>query len=163
MIPNRNLELEWCDRNGRTALRITGWSDAEIEELRGPGGGETSLRLALFPAQVVASWGVTPGVPAVAGRFVAEEDGVYFTPRFPFVDGMEYSLALVRAPEVQPEVWNVRRPEKDTVPTARVTAIYPDVGQVPVNLLKIYVQFSEPMSEGWGDRALRVCLSLIHI
>ena len=45
----------------------------------------------------------------------------------------------------------------EATPAAYVTAIYPDVAEVPVNLLKIYVQFSEPMSEGRAERAVRVC------
>ena len=93
----------------------------------------------------------------MAGRFELEGEAVWFMPRFPFVDGMEYSLAVFRGDLGQAETWRVRRPEKDVAPTARVTEIYPDVEEVPLNLLKIYVHFSEPMSEGWGDRALRVC------
>ena len=54
-------------------------------------------------------------------------------------------------------MWNIQRPAEESCPTASVAAIYPDVAQVPVNLLKIYVQFSEPMSEGRAERAVRVC------
>ena len=157
MTETRQLALEWCDRSGRTTLMITGWTDADIEALQGPDGGKTSLRPALFPSQVLESRGGIEGVPAVAGRFEVEGGAAYFVPRFPFVDGMEYSLALFRGAPEQPETWRVRRPAKEVTPTAGVTAIYPDVDEVPLNLLKIYVHFSEPMSEGWGDRAVRVC------
>ncbi len=157
MTQNRQLTLEWCDRNGRTTLVITGWTGAELEALRGPDGGEMSLRLALFPSEALGGGDGIPGVPAAAGRFEVEGEAVWFVPRFPFVDGMEYSLALFREAPEQPETWRVRRPAKEVTPTGRVTAIYPDAGEVPLNLLKIYVHFSEPMSEGWGDRAIRVC------
>ena len=155
MTQSRKLVLEWCDRNGRTTLKATGWTGAELEALRGPDGGE-SLRLALFPLEALGEGDAIPGVPSVAGRFELEGEAVWFMPRFPFVDGMEYSLAVFRGDLGQAETWRVRRPEKDVAPTARVTEIYPDVEEVPLNLLKIYVHFSEPMSEGWGNRAVRV-------
>ena len=89
------------------------------------------------------------------------DGSVCFLPRFPFVAGMRYSLLAHRNPadaaETPPEVWNIQRPAEDAEPVASVVAIYPGGGEVPVNLLKLYVQFSEPMSEGWAQRAVRVC------
>ena len=35
-------------------------------------------------------------------------------------------------------------------------AIYPTAAELPVNLLRVYVHFSAPMSEGWAARAIRV-------
>ena len=56
-----------------------------------------------------------------------------------------------------PRAWTIQRPAVDATPVARVVAIYPDVDEVPVNLLKFYVHFSEPMSEGRAQRAISVC------
>ena len=34
--------------------------------------------------------------------------------------------------------------------------IFPTAGELPVNLLRLYVHFSGPMSEGWANRAVQV-------
>jgi hypothetical protein len=47
---------------------------------------------------------------------------------------------------------------RESVPAAtRVVEIHPGAAQVPLNLLKVYVRFSAPMSEGWAARAVRIC------
>ena len=38
----------------------------------------------------------------------------------------------------------------------RVLSIFPSAPEVPLNLLKLYVVFSAPMSEGWAGRAVQV-------
>ena len=37
-----------------------------------------------------------------------------------------------------------------------VVAIYPTTPEVPLNLLRLYVHFSNPMSEGWSARAVQI-------
>ena len=58
--------------------------------------------------------------------------------------------------EVGPEIWTIPRPAPEETPTTSVVAIYPSVGELPVNQLKLYVHFSSPMSEGWAARAVGV-------
>ena len=84
------------------------------------------------------------------------------SPAFPFVAGASYSLVArpsssQRVRITAPAIVHIRRPANEAEPTAFVSGIYPDVAAVPVNLLKFYVQFSEPMSEGRAQRAIRVC------
>ena len=155
------LTLSWGQHDGRDALSIGGWSVAEIGELQGLDAGELHRRLALLTSEALASGGDPWALPSVAGRFQVDGDSLHFVPRFPFVAGMAYSLA-VRSPETVGDergltVLEIERPAEETVPTANVVAIYPDVPEVPVNLLKFYVHFSEPMSEGRAQRAIRVC------
>ena len=155
------LVLAWCNYGGKDALRISGWTEAELRELQRLDAGELNRRLALLTTEALAASGAPQGVLAIAGRFEVGAGSVYFVPRFPFVAGMSYSLLSNREAAAGGAdgfvVWRIRRPAEESVPTASVLAIYPDVAQVPVNLLKFYVQFSEPMSSGYAPGALRVC------
>ncbi|MBM3946135.1 MAG: hypothetical protein FJ315_01885, partial [SAR202 cluster bacterium] len=96
----------------------------------------------------------------MAGRFEVDGDSVCFMPRFPFVGGMGYSLLVRWPPEgsapARPEVWTVQRPAKALASTTDVLAIYPSSERAPLNLLKLYVHFSNPMSEGRATRAVHV-------
>ena len=165
---SHDLALTWCDYRGKDSLKVSGWTVAELGVLEGLDAGELNRCLALLTSEALESGeksGADPGaIPAAAGRFELSGESVYFVPRFPFVAGMRYSL-LVHYPLAggttdspdSPGVWNIQRPALDSPPAASVVAIYPDVAQGPVNLLKIYVQFSEPMSEGRAEQAIRVC------
>ncbi len=163
MTPSRQLRLEWAENRGRTCLRVRGWTEAEFRALDGPDAGDPSRRLALLPSAVLAAGGDYRAVPPVAGKFTLERDSVCFVPRFPFVDGVSYSLFIDSgfidsgAGIANPEVWAIRRPSAPLAPAAEVVAIYPTATELPVNLLRIYVHFSGPMSEGWAGRAVRVC------
>ena len=99
-------------------------------------------------------------LPPIAGRFEITGGHLYFIPRFPLAGGMDYTLLVQRAAshgrERLAQSWQIHRPATGGEPSAFVEAIYPDVAQVPVNLLKIYVRFSEPMSEGRAERAISV-------
>lgn len=69
---------------------------------------------------------------------------IRFVPRFPLAPGVTYRAAL---PELKLE-------SKFTVPMpprpapAVVTNVYPSADEVPENLLRLYVHFSEPMRRG---------------
>jgi hypothetical protein len=95
----------------------------------------------------------------VAGRFVVDGDSVVFLPRFPFLDGRGYALLAERSGERHGGarvVWTIDRPARSGEPTTAVVALYPSAGTLPVNLLKLYVHFSAPMSEGCALRAVDV-------
>ena len=155
------LTLAWRDHNGRAALKIGGWAPAEFSDLEGLDAGELSRRFALLTTEALESGRDVNSVPPVAGRFEVAADALYFIPRFPFVAGASYSLVarLVTSggADDAAAILHIQRPAEETEPSALVAAIYPDVATVPVNLLKIYVQFSEPMSEGRAQRAISVC------
>ncbi|HTX27615.1 MAG TPA: hypothetical protein VME19_11410 [Streptosporangiaceae bacterium] len=89
--------------------------------------------------------------PAMAGRLVRDGDDLCFVPRFPFVDGTSYTIAL---DGVAAAVLTRPRPEHPA--TTRVLAIYPTAAQVPRNLLRCYIWFSAPMSEGHAARHVRL-------
>ena len=159
----RDLTLAWDILEGKPALRVSGWDTFELSTIEELDAGELSRRLAVVTAEAAGAspdLADTDKLPRVAGSFRIAGDSLFFVPRFPFVDGMGYSLLIYETPSAGGggflEVRNIRRPPREVAPTTLVEAIYPDVASVPVNLLKIYVQFSEPMSEGWAERSIRV-------
>ena len=153
MTQSRPLELEWYEGQGRSRLRIGGWTDKELCDLGGLTAAELARRLVLLPSALLESGAGAGSIPSIAGSFQVDRDSVSFVPRFPFVDGASYSLLVGGGPEA----WTIRRPAPEAVPTTEVVAIHPSGDAVPLNLLKVFVHFSAPMSEGWGDRAVRVC------
>ena len=100
-------------------------------------------------AIVVPTEVATSGQPT-AGTFELDGDDLYFTPRFPFVDGTSYSLVA------ESDCWSIRRPPVDGRSTTDVVAIYPTAPALPVNALRLYVFFSAPMSEDFARDAVSV-------
>ena len=158
MSEHRQLLLEWVDCDGHSALRISGWTDTELRQLRKLDAGELNRRLALFPSEALGHEADRPALPPVAGAFALQDEAVRFVPRFPFVDGMSYSLRVDSAGSAQgTEVWVIPRPSESSIPTTQVLDIHPTASTLPYNLLRVYVHFSAPMSEGWAARAVRIC------
>jgi hypothetical protein len=95
--------------------------------------------------QQVGAWQPT------AGRF-REHDGVsWFVPRFPLVRGISYSLLIDGV-----ESASVSLPALAAPATTDVISIHPAAAVLPLNLLRVYVYFSAPMSEGHAARAVAV-------
>ena len=160
MTRGRRLSLEWSDREGRSCLRIRGWTAAELLELGGLDTGKLGKRLAVLPTDLLDAGADMRSLQPIAGRFEIDPDAVCFIPRFPFMDGMSYSLLVEPSPEANnadsTEVWAIQRPATKGTPTTEVIAIYPTTDELPVNQLKLYIQFSSSMSEGWASRAVHV-------
>jgi hypothetical protein len=117
-------------------------------------------RLAVLPSELTEARANSRPIQSIAGCFEIEQDAICFVPRFPFLDGMSYSLLVHPVPEGRRvdsiEVWTIQRPALERTPTTEVVAIYPSADELPVNQLKLYVHFSSPMSEGWAARAIHV-------
>jgi hypothetical protein len=133
---------------------VRGWAPAELAELRRLDPGALGERVSIVPSALLAAAADLQALQPFAGRVLVEDDAVYFAPRFRFRDGVSYTL-LVRHAD-QREAWTIARPAPAAAPATRVVGIYPSAAEVPVNLLKLYVQFSAPMSEGWAARAVTV-------
>ena len=82
-------------------------------------------------------------LPSMAGRVVRDGNDACFVPRFSFVDGTTYTVQVDGRP-----IASLVRPRADTEATTVVVAIHPTARVVPRNLLRLYVQFSDRMSEG---------------
>jgi hypothetical protein len=119
-------------------------------------GGADCIRMTCVPAgaavQVRPGTAVAPiGLPPMAGRLVRDRADLCFVPRFAFLDGTAYSISvdgaiaatLVRAP-----------PHRQA--TTEVAGIRPTAAVVPRNLLRFYVWFSAPMSEGYAAGHVRL-------
>ncbi len=157
MTHGRDLQLEWAQHEGRDCLKISGRAAAELSELEGLDAGALSRRLAVYPSEALTSGGGKLTVPPVAGRFVVEGGSMCFVPRFPFAGGVRYSLLVGSAGDTErAEIWEIVRPSPEVASTTEVVAIYPTAAELPVNLLRVYVHFSAPMSEGWAARAITV-------
>ena len=85
-------------------------------------------------------------LPPILGAYAVEDGRVVFRPRFPLAPGTVYRVRF------EPNTGDPIGAEFDIplveAPITRVVAIYPTTARVPVNLLKMYVTFSAPMSFG---------------
>lgn len=87
----------------------------------------------------------------MAGRFVHDGSDLCFVPRFAFMEGATYTIWTDGAPAC-----DLARPKPELHPSAEVVAIHPDVVAVPRNLLRLYIHFSSPMSEGFAAAHVRL-------
>jgi hypothetical protein len=136
--------LVWADRDGEACLRLIGLTT------------NIGVGLAVLAGEVSPLL-LQQQVQPAAGRFVASLDGVDFVPRFPFLAGLTYSLVVSSCAEF-PEglVLRLLRDIPAAHATATVTGVFPDADVVPFNLLKVYLQFSEPMAEGFARRGIGI-------
>ena len=92
-----------------------------------------------------------PSIPGMAGTFERDGDALVFTPRFLFVEGLRYVLVVDGH-----AVGSLERPVAPPPAPTMVAGMFPTGGSVPVNLLRLYVQFSASMSEGCAARAVTI-------
>lgn len=85
----------------------------------------------------------------ILGQFVQDGSAVRFEPRFRLRPGMRYQVVM---PNQTPQRLVFQIPQADSGSSARpaavVSAIYPAASELPENVLKFYIHFSEPMSRG---------------
>jgi len=101
------------------------------------------------------------GQPPLLGAWKVEAGVLRFEPRFPLVKGLRYRAvftpaALPGGAGRQPVevVLSIPRPERRAV--AVVTEVFPTGGRMPENLLRLYIHFSVPMSQGDSYRHVRL-------
>lgn len=93
-------------------------------------------------------------LPALAGEYRLQGRTIWFEPRFPFEPGMTYRARFFpngrnenRAGEI---VADFALPAVEAAPTTEVGFVYPSARVLPENLLKFYIHFTAPMSQGQG-------------
>jgi hypothetical protein len=91
------------------------------------------------------------GLPPVAGRLVRDGADLCFVPRFGFLDGTAYSVTVDGATAA-----TLLRARPAPMATTEVADIHPTAAEVPCNLLRLYVWFSAPMSEGYAAGHVRL-------
>lgn len=98
--------------------------------------------------------------PPVLGTWRLEAPDLVFEPRFPWVRGQTY-LVRWRPPTASPDqavhedVLSLAS-SREVSPVTVVQEIFPSTTAVPQNLLKIYLQFSAPMTRGVARHHLRL-------
>jgi hypothetical protein len=91
------------------------------------------------------------GLPPMAGRLVHDGADLYFVPRFAFLDGTAYTVTVdgtIAATLV--------RTRPDGMAATEVAGIHPTSAEVPRNLLRLYVWFTAPMSDGYAAAHVRL-------
>jgi len=87
--------------------------------------------------------------PAMIGRIEYRDEKakqLVFYPKYPLSSGKEYSIEL-RQKRKWKSVGIVNTPEKE-VEASKIVGVYPSAERLPENLLKFYIVFSMPMTEG---------------
>jgi hypothetical protein len=139
------------------AVVVRGFSRDELAALRSATTADSVLRSVIRVAvddSVELTNGASMAV-ATVGRYHVTESGVTFRPRFPFDAGRTYRITLdPRAlPTPRTESRTIVRlalAAGDRTPRTHVTALYPSGDTVPENLLRVYIEFSGPMSRTGG-------------
>ena len=91
--------------------------------------------------------------PSIAGHHVLTEDGIRFTPVFPFAAGLCFRATFDPKPLGVDEFGDGLTadfvgPEAPRAEAPAVEHIYPSADALPENLLRFYVRFSQPMQRG---------------
>jgi hypothetical protein len=156
---------------GKPAIRFSAGASGNITvEVEGLGAEALSKlkRLGLPDKEWSAILSVYPGavsvedsssVPAMLGAYEVDRSTIRFIPRFPLVEGLTYAAQFdfsrfaEKCGEATESPARLLRasytvPKDESAPATKVTAIYPTASYLPANQLKLYIQFSAPMSEG---------------
>ena len=80
----------------------------------------------------------------VFGRVSVEENGFTFTPMVPFTPGLRYEVYHKDRLLISYQV-------PESAAATYLKGIYPSADTLPENLLKIYLEFSEPMGESYSE------------
>jgi hypothetical protein len=117
-------------------------------------GGDDCIRLgrpAVGATVQVRAGAAAVHLPPMAGALVRDGDDLCFLPRFAFVGGTTYTVV------VDGTIAGVLVcPRKEMARITEVVDIRPSAAEVPRNLLRCYVWFSAPMSEGFAASHVRL-------
>jgi hypothetical protein len=96
---------------------------------------------------------IDAGAPPVLGTYEVVARTLRFTPAFPFDPGRPYAVrfhAAAAGDTNPPIIGTFALPLTMKRPATRVAAVYPSGDIVPENLLRMYIEFSGPMSLSSG-------------
>ena len=119
--------------------------------------GEDSIEVSGLPDSTFATvfdsikvYTVDPDInklPAILGSWIVEEKNLLFQPRFSLQAGLNYFIQI-KLEQEKSFSFTFSLPQKDLSPVTSVAAVYPTRSELPENLLKFYIHFSQPMSMG---------------
>lgn len=92
----------------------------------------------------------SPAQTAILGTYTIRRDSLIFEPLIPFTRGLVYNVFLENHLLAEVEI-----PQAMTSP--ELIGIYPTQDTLPENLLKFYLAFSRPMTEGHSLQYITLC------
>jgi hypothetical protein len=105
--------------------------------------------------ETFAVYASSGSVPPMLGSYAVENGSLVFRPAFPLASGVRYRAVF--HPPAGPAIERIfDGPLKQTIPTARVESVYPSGALLPSNLLRLYVYFSAPMTQGEASRCMHL-------
>ncbi len=150
-----SIGLDTSGGTGSAFIVLRGLSRDELRALHAASAVRAdSVWQALLRVTVLGAASVATVLPVV-GAYTTSDSAVEFRPRFPFDAGRAYLVSVDprRLGPARPESLVVSRfalPSGDRTPRTVVRAIYPGSDTVPENLLRLYIEFSAPMSRTGG-------------
>lgn len=105
--------------------------------------------------------------PAVLGQYTVDNDALRFKSRFGFIAGINYAASfdiqklyeLVNEPcaiNHSKITCTFQMPDEKKISYPRVEKLFPTSDTLPMNLLKAYIYFSEPMRQGQAYNRIRL-------
>ena len=125
--------VSWSRSGGADCIRLTGLPAGAIVQVR--------------PGAAAADG----GLPPMAGQLVRDGADLCFVPRFAFLAGTAYTVTVEGVAAA-----TLVRARPGRTATTEVADIRPTAAEVPCNLLRLYVWFSAPMSEGYAAGNVRL-------
>jgi hypothetical protein len=138
-------------------VRVSGLSERELAALQA-----ARMTDDTWPRLLrVAVAGGPADQPTVVGRYAVTASGLEFTPRFGFDPGRRYDVTLdpSRLPEPRaspPVTVTVSLPAATASRAAAVVRMLPSADVLPENTLRVYLEFSAPMSRASGRDFMRL-------
>jgi hypothetical protein len=126
-------QVGWSRLGGRVCIRLDGVTEDEVVQVR--------------PVHAT----VVEPLVTMLGELVSDRAAMCFLPRYDFVPGTKYEVFIGGS-----STTTLTMPRVDLAPTTEVIAIFPTAPDVPRNLLRFYVHFSAPMSEGYAADSIAV-------
>lgn len=141
------------DKPGRVVVELSGLDRDAIDRLKDAALDFDAWRKVLRVTLVNSE---TPVDAAMIGGYEVRNDVVRFIPRYPLDPGSLYRASFHadaipgadRSRKTAAIAADFRVPRRNSKDKPRVMAVYPSSDLVPENLLKLYVHFSAPMSQG---------------
>ncbi|MBI4264685.1 MAG: hypothetical protein HY657_09935 [Acidobacteria bacterium] len=152
---NPVIALATPEDGGTAYVEVTGLSASELDALG-------SADYTADQWSEVLRVAVAPDAPAMLGTYAVTGSALRFTPAFPFDPGRQYEVRFdpSRVPgtgeAAAPIVATLGRPASTAVPSTVVARVYPSGDVVPENLLRMYVEFSDPMGRRSGVEYMKV-------
>ena len=149
------IKLTKPQNGGRAYVEVTGLSADALGSL-----GRTTLTAKQWSALLRVA--VSDEAPGMLGAYSVADGALRFTPAFPLDPGRPYRVRFdpARLPgaggSAPPIMATIGEPARDTTPSTIVTRVYPTGDVVPENLLRMYVEFSGPMSRPSGIEHMKL-------